>query len=760
MSRPPVLCAGSTELDGRPLLELAEELRRRVDNNALPGYGLCVTFRQQPVLTDIYGLRDIDRGLPVNIDTLFRQFSMTKAIVSVAFMTFCEEGRVTLDDDVATILGAAWSPAGGLQVVEHDGLLSGNKDDDKALCRLESGNTIFFRDVTTGFHIDIDPTGKGRCRWDDPGEWQAFKVCSMECQKQANNASCCMTIRAHTGLFLDVQNGFVSASSTDAVTWILSPQASTERANGSCVGHISAGSVVSLQHVETGLYLAVSREGSVEDSFLHVTENAAIAAQFKVQKQSWQITARPAKNSISFRHLLTHSSGLDYAGVGEVPISALDDLARKLKDRVEGRQLLTLKDWTAELAKLPLRREPGTKFEYGWSLDVLGRVVEVLGGAPLDEVLSKRIFQPLKMMSTYFATSHQDASARLSALYRFRGLEKNTANRELKDDPLSSLWVPPRGPSPVLGGGGGVETYAGGLLSTIPDYLRFCYMLLGKGSLDGVRLLREETVELMIRVNHLERMGLNNIWDGRGWGLLGGIELPNKSQRADPCHQPGACGWGGWASTSFRVYPDRDVAFVFMTNCIDGINYEELIRKKIGESLQKRRWQHLMRAMDGSTCGLCAAMHAFSIGKKGHRDKRAAIAVPDPKLASLSVEQPVMLQSLLQNARNLADEGSLNHLEHEVANLESENRLLTVRQLPKHDFDIQLQTLPPTHLGSPGTALWPGSAPPSALHTRPQARDGTIPRPIGAAGNVAAQLAELESLTEQLRTVTQSGNRG
>jgi len=622
-------------------------------------------------------------------------------------------------------------------------------------------NTIFFREVTSGFHIDIDPTGKGRCRWDDPGEWQAFKVFSLEIQKQTNNAPCCMSLQAHTGLFLDVNNDSVSASSTTPVRWALSSQARAECARNSSANHMSAGSVVTLQHVETGSYLAVTTAKSCEDSSLHVTRKAASAAQFKIQKQSWQITPRPAKNSITFRHLLTHSSGLDYAGVGEVPVSAIDVLGRKLKERVERRELLTLEGWTAELAKLPLRHEPGTKFEYGWSLEVLGRVVEVLGGTSLDKVLSRRIFQPLKMASTYFATSPQDAEARLAALYRFRGQEMCAANRELRDDPLSSMWVPPLGPSPVLGGGGGVETYAGGLLSTIPDYLRFCHMLLGKGSLDGVRVLQEKTVEQMIQVNHLEHLGLGNIWDGRGWGLLGSIDL-----HADPPSQAGACGWGGWASTSFRVYPDRDLAFVFMTNVIDGINYEELIRKKIGEALQKRRWQHLVRAVDASTCGLCAGMHALTAGKRGHQRARAATAVPDSNLASINTQQPALLQGLLDNARSLADEGSLNRLEQEVASLEGENQQLTEKRLPEHDFDVQLQGLPRTRATGPVRALFSEAAPQSTIQTKPEARAGTVPvprpvtRPVGSAGELAAQVAEIERLVQQLKPVTQSSRQG
>lgn len=750
MSNLPVLYANGTELDGARLLELAEELRREVDKNGLPGYGLCITCGQQPVLTDIYGLSDIERGVPVDIDTLFRQFSMTKSIVSVAFMTFCEQGRVALDDEISTILGSAWSPMGGLRVVEHNGLLSGDQDEDEASGMLEGGNTIFFRSVVSGFHIDIDPTGKGRCRWDDPGEWQAFKVFSIEDQTQAGSALCCMTLQAHNGLFLDVRNGSVSASSTAAVAWALALQETSSASAQGRASHLSAGSVVSLRHVGSGLYLAVSKASSDEDSSLHVTDKSELAAQFRIQKQSWQLTARPAKKPITFRHLLTHCSGLDYCGVGEVSISALDDLGRKLKDRVERRQLLTLEDWTAELAKLPLRYEPGSKHEYGWSIDVLGRAVEVLGEAPLDELLSKLIFQPLKMMSTSFATSQQDAAGRLCALYRFRGQERGAANRQLKDDPLSSLWVSPLGPSPVLAGGGGVETYAGGLLSTIPDYLRFCHMLLGKGSLDGVRVLREETVDLMIRVNHLERMGLKNIWDGRGWGLLGSIDLADKSKLADPCNQPGACGWGGWASTSYRVYPDRDIAFVFMTNCIDSINYEELIRKKVGESLRKKRWL--------STCGLCAGLHALTMGKRSHRDTRAATAVRDRSLASPNVQQqPVSLHTVLENARSLADEGSLNQLEQEVAHLETKNRLLT--ELPaEHNFDIQARRSPQKHAGSPARTLWPEAVPPSMLHSRLEARTGAMPKPTRPAGDLATHVAEIERFVQQLRPVTQSVN--
>merc|ERR1712124_215334 len=105
--------------------------------------------------------------------------------------------------------------------------------------------------------------------------------------------------------------------------------------------------------------------------------------------------------------------------------------------------------------------------------------------------------------------------------------------------------------------------------STLNDYMRSCHMLQGRGIFNGHRVLKEETVDLMSKVNHLAYLQVGEggnpgrIYDGRGWGLLGSIDL------REPEQIEGAYGWGGWARTSFRVHPPSGLAFVFMTNCID-----------------------------------------------------------------------------------------------------------------------------------------------------------------------------------------------
>jgi len=271
----------------------------------------------------------------------------------------------------------------------------------------------------------------------------------------------------------------------------------------------------------------------------------------------------------------------------EALVTPLDALVRPLVQRCESGEIVRLSEWVAEMAKVPLAFQPGARFQYGYSIDVLGRVVEILGNKSLDQVLEERIFKPLGMGSTGFGASTEVAVGRLAALYKFKGgLDYGT--RELKDDPLCSLWVSPKGPAPIYGGGGGVETLRGGLLSTVPDYMRFCLMLQRGGELDGARILHESTVRLMTEVNHLDAMGINTIWDGRGWGLLGSIELDNLETRDSPSSNPGTYGWGGWASTTFRVYPTAGVAYVFMTNCIDCVNYEELILRRLGEAIHRR----------------------------------------------------------------------------------------------------------------------------------------------------------------------------
>jgi len=340
------------------------------------------------------------------------------------------------------------------------------------------------------------------------------------------------------------------------------------------------------------MWIKISEAAPDESPCLTATLQVTSSTSFMLEKQTWCVpNCDVARQPITIRHLLTHTSGLDYAGVDAEMATALDRVARPLVLRCEREEVTCLADWVTELAQIPLRHQPGVRYEYGFSLDVLGRVIEVLAGSPLDVVVHDRVLSPLAMHATCWSVAPEDAQDHLAALYK---LPCEGVPPELVDDPIGgkSAWVPPKGPAPILGGGGGVETSRGGLVSSLSDYLRFCEMIRRQGELDGMRLLHSDTVTLMTRTNHLavclgDPKATTGSNEKRGWNLLGCLQL----------EQPGAYGWGGWASTLWRVYPHHGTSLVFMTNCIHSfVNTEQLILRhvegalRVKKPLPKQRW--------------------------------------------------------------------------------------------------------------------------------------------------------------------------
>src|SRR5262249_44193080 len=160
--------------------------------------------------------------------------------------------------------------------------------------------------------------------------------------------------------------------------------------------------------------------------------------------------------------------------------SAVDKLY--IANRIES-PTNTSEEFVAKLGKLPLHTQPGTHFEYSFSTDVLGRIVEVVSGKPLDEFMQERIFRPLDMKDTGFFVP-ADKMDRFTACY---GPGRNGTLRIIDWGGVTSRY---RKPPRFLSGGGG-------LVSTARDYSRFCQMLLNGGELEATRLLRPETVQVM-----------------------------------------------------------------------------------------------------------------------------------------------------------------------------------------------------------------------------------------------------------------------
>lgn len=255
-------------------------------------------------------------------------------------------------------------------------------------------------------------------------------------------------------------------------------------------------------------------------------------------------------------HLFTHMSGLTYGFHHAHPT---DELYRAAGYELGAPKGATLADACDTWARLPLRFQPGTRWNYGVSTDVLGRLVEVISGQPLDVYLRERIFEPLGMTETSFdAVGRTD---RLAALYVPQGPEKLA----VRYDPIGRQVTRP---ATFLSGGGG-------LVSTIGDYHRFVGCLLGGGALDGQRILGPRSLGLMSR-NHLPggvdmaalaEPGMTELArEGTGFGL--GFAVTLDPATAKTAASVGDLAWGGAASTGFWLDPTEDLGVVLMTQLL------------------------------------------------------------------------------------------------------------------------------------------------------------------------------------------------
>ena len=215
------------------------------------------------------------------------------------------------------------------------------------------------------------------------------------------------------------------------------------------------------------------------------------------------------------------------------------------------------------LAEIPLEFEPGSRWEYSVSFDVLGRLVEVVSGKTLDVFLKDQIFDPLEMEDTGFCVS-ESKQCRFVSLYQCMPQDRLLLMESAADNPLT-------GPVETLSGGGG-------LVSTLKDYFRFTEMLRNNGSSEGHRVLGRKSVELMT-CNHipgdLADMGqptfCETTYEGIGFGL--GMSIVIDPAKAKIIGSPGEYAWGGYASTAFWVDPKEDMTVIFLTQVIPSSAY-------------------------------------------------------------------------------------------------------------------------------------------------------------------------------------------
>ncbi|MFI7346303.1 serine hydrolase domain-containing protein [Streptomyces sp. NPDC049936] len=376
--------AGAAGLDAEALDRLDLHFARQVDEGRLPGFLVAVARGGRVAHLTAHGLRDLAAGLPVTAGTLWRIYSMTKPVTSVAVLTLVEEGRLSLDDPVARYLPAFAEPR---------------------------------------------------------------------------------------------------------------------------------------------VYVRGSGDGTV---------------------------TRPAERPVLVRHLMTHTAGLTF---GFYHSHAVDGLYRAAGLESSVRPGADLAETVDLYASLPLQFEPGTEWNYSVASNVLGRLVEVVSGQPLDAFFAARIFGPLGMTDTGFHVTDEQAE-RLAELYG-----------ETDDGSIEPVpGLPLRGRPRFLSG-------SGGLVSSAYDVHRFAEMLRRRGALDGVRVLAPGTVDLMTR-NHLpggadlRALGSRPAHDrpgndGVGFGL--GVSVVTDPSRTQSPSGPGTYGWSGVATTTFWVDPGRDLTVQFMT---------------------------------------------------------------------------------------------------------------------------------------------------------------------------------------------------
>jgi CubicO group peptidase (beta-lactamase class C family) len=286
----------------------------------------------------------------------------------------------------------------------------------------------------------------------------------------------------------------------------------------------------------------------------------------------------PAREPVRIWHLLTHTAGLTY---GFHRVHPSDSLLRDAGYEWGHPDGVTLAQAVDTWASVPLLFEPGAEWNYSLATDVLGRVVEVAAGMPLDRFLAERVLGPLGMTDTSFGIAGRDPAdaGRLARLYAV-----TPTRRLVPADAVGAAFT--RQPTFLSGGGG--------LVSTAHDYHRFLLMLRGGGELDGVRLLGPRTVATMTRNQlpggaDLDGFGrplhAETPYRGVGFGLGFAVVLDPVAFRS--AASPGEYSWGGAASTAFWVDPLEDVTCVFMTSAFpsSALPIRTMLRQLVAQAL-------------------------------------------------------------------------------------------------------------------------------------------------------------------------------
>ena len=291
--------------------------------------------------------------------------------------------------------------------------------------------------------------------------------------------------------------------------------------------------------------------------FIPEFKNPKVLTSFHEKDSSYD--TEPARTEITIRHLLTHTSGIDYPAIGSPPFKAIYAKAGIPSGIGNDQHVLAMK--MKLLGGLPLRHHPGEKWTYGLNTDLLGYLIELWSGMTLSDFFQKRIFEPLGMKDSYFYLP-RDKHSRLVTLYR--GRDNALARMEEKAyDGASPVY-------PTLKG----TYYSGGagLSSTVVDYAKFLQFFLNKGEYNGVRLLSRKTVELIL-TDQLSAEGTPE------FGLAFGLETPQNDHQS--VATIGSFQWGGAFNTHYWADPSEKLIGLLYTNIYEASAWDIGERFKI-----------------------------------------------------------------------------------------------------------------------------------------------------------------------------------
>ena len=271
------------------------------------------------------------------------------------------------------------------------------------------------------------------------------------------------------------------------------------------------------------------------------------------EKEDGSYELVPAKGEVTMRQLFTMTSGVPYAGTDTAAARIQKEKGDEYQASHQG-LIPDTRTYCDLVGQLPLAFEPGERWMYGFSIDVLGAVIEVLSGQTLGAYLKEHVFDPLGMKDTGFYVPPEKMD-RVATLYQIRDGMKPAGRQIPNAKPL-------------------FESGGGGLFSTVEDYSRFAQMLLHGGTGNGIRILGRKTIDL-IATDHLtpQQQATHN-WDTqRGYGYGLGVRVMLHPETAGINGSVGEWGWDGAFGNWFCVDPKEELTCVYLTTNLPGDHY-------------------------------------------------------------------------------------------------------------------------------------------------------------------------------------------